>query len=258
MTSRVLSGILTWKAGDQMARGAREKDIYGIYHIHQQGGSQRPLFLNSDDREKWLRIVGKAREKYRFKLYAYCASHQNEYHLVINLQGGDISKVMKSINIAYAMYAQCTGRLFRDRYRSQLIETREALLALLASIHLRSVATRQSEAYNSFCCYRGDDTQKFVPVDTHDIKTLENATETVNLEKNSCETCIQSVGEAEQALRSLLSENMLTLEMLHKDKEHRNRLIRRFRKSSTLTLKELGKLFGGLSESAVSKIISNY
>src|SRR5690554_2532329 len=113
LTILPISLILRIKAGDDMARQARVKNIYGIYHIHQQASGSRPLFSNRIDREKWLQIVSKAREKYQFKLYAYCASAPNEYHLVLNLQGGDISKVMKSINIAYAMHAKCPERLYK-------------------------------------------------------------------------------------------------------------------------------------------------
>ncbi len=259
MTNIVISFILTIKAGDHMARQARIKNIFGIYHIFQRGGKARPLFTSRKDREKWLTIVSKAKEKYQFKLYAYCASEPNEYHLVLNLQGGDISKIMKSINIAYAMHVKCPEQLFKDRYRSELIETKEALLGLMASVHRRSnLLENESDPYNSFCCYRGMNRDTLVPVDISDIKTREDITRTGENGKKQCDNCIQTMGEAEEKLTHLLSISMLTKEDLNKDKPYRNHLIRRFRKESTLSLKELGILFGGLSESAVSKIISRY
>lgn len=242
-----------------MARQARIKSIYGIYHIHQQASGNRPLFENKADREKWLQIVAKAREKYQFRLYAYCASEPNEYHLVLNLQGGDISKVMKSINIAYAMYTKCPERLFKDRYRSELIETKEALLDLMASIHRRSTKKfNKPDPYNSFCCYRGLNNGTLTPVDVKDIRTREDVTINIRDNKDQCDKCIQTLKEAEEKLLNHLRQNMLTKEILYYDKLYRNQLIRRFRKESTLSLKELGILFGGLSESAVSKIISRY
>lgn len=242
-----------------MARQARIKNIYGIYHIFQRGGNERPLFTSREDREIWLKIVSKTKEKYQFKLYAYCASEPNEYHLVLNLQGGDISKIMKSINIAYAMHVKCPEQLFRDRYRSKLIETKEALLDLMALIHRRSnFHENGSDPYNSFCCYRGLNKDTLVPVDVNDIKTREDITSMNETGQNQCNNCIQTLEDAEEKLKRLLHISMSTQEELKKDKLYRNQLIRRFRIESTLSLKELGILFGGLSESAVSKIISRY
>lgn len=259
MTNRTLSFILRIKAGDHMARQARIRNIYGIYHIFQQGGAGRALFTGGEDREKWLQIVTKAREKYQFKVYAYCASQPNEYHLVLNLQGGDISKIMKSINIAYAMHTKCPEQLFKDRYRSRLIETKQDLLKLMAEIHRRSNDNdRKPNPYNSFCCYRGLTKNVLVPVDMTDIRTKEDVTKITSNSINQCDYCIQSLEEAEKKLVNLLRVNRLTIQELKGDKPYRNQLIRTFRQESTLSLKELGVLFGGLSESAVCKIISRY
>lgn len=41
---------------------------------------------------------------------------------------------MKSINISYAMYAKCNGKLFSDRFKSHPIESEEALQLLKEEI----------------------------------------------------------------------------------------------------------------------------
>ncbi|HCW73194.1 MAG TPA: hypothetical protein DHM90_04710 [Clostridiaceae bacterium] len=51
-------------------------------------------------------------------------------------------------------------------------------------------------------------------------------------------------------------ERGMSLTELLKEKELRNELILKFRKNSTLSLKELGSLFGGLSESSICKILN--
>jgi putative transposase len=242
-----------------VARQARNATTYGIYHIFQQGHGERPLFASEEDRLTWLKIVARAREKFHFKLYAYCASNPQEYHLVLNLQGGDISKVMKSINIAYAMYAKCSGQLFRDRYKSTLVENKEQLLALMAQIHRRSRAQEGApDPYNSFCCYRGLVQEQLVPLDMSDLSILEEVVQTSREGDKSCNRCIQTMGDAQAHLKKLLSRNQVETEELKKDKAYRNQLIIRFRHETTLSLKELGLLFGGLSESSVSKIISGF
>jgi DNA-directed RNA polymerase specialized sigma subunit len=44
------------------------------------------------------------------------------------------------------------------------------------------------------------------------------------------------------------------MDELLRDKKRRNDLIKVIRKNSSLSLKELGELFGGLSESRISRI----
>jgi len=67
---------------------------------------------------------------------------------------------------------------------------------------------------------------------------------------------METLEEAEEKLKEVSLERGLSLEELLKEKEIRNDLILRFRKNSTLSLKELGALFGGLSESSICKILS--
>lgn len=43
------------------------------------------------------------KEKYNFIIYAYCLM-DNHVHLLINDNGNDISKLMKSINVSYVLY----------------------------------------------------------------------------------------------------------------------------------------------------------
>jgi len=242
-----------------MARQARNAATYGIYHIYQQGHGSRPLFADEEDRITWLQMIARAKENFGFRLYAYCAANPQEYHLVLNLRGGDLSKVMKSINIAYAMYVKCDGQLFRDRYKSTLVDSREQLLQLMDLIHRRSRAHQtKPDLFNSFCCYRGLVKDPLAPLDMDDISTIEEVVQNSKEGGKTCNRCIQTIPEAEAHLRSVLSMKQITREEMQLDKACRNQLIIQFRQETTLSLKELGSLFGGLSESAVSKIISRY
>jgi DNA-directed RNA polymerase specialized sigma subunit len=75
----------------------------------------------------------------------------------------------------------------------------------------------------------------------------------------SCEKdCIKCVEEGKSRLGELLEAYNLTYEDMLRDKKRRNELIVHFRKASVLSLKEIGSLFGGISESAISKIIKRY
>lgn len=220
-----------------MARQARKKDDFGVFHIIQQGGENRKLFESDDDRIHFLRILSKAHAKFQFKLYAYCLIDSNAYHLILDVNGGDLSKVMKSINISYAMYVKSQEKLFRDRYKSILLDSENAVDEIMARLRANG---QKHLNWNSFCF-----SQEGAPLIIDSIP-----------EYSDCKDCIRSIPEALHTLSVLASAEGKTTEQVLQDKNLRNELIRSYRSRSTLSLKELGSVFGGLSESSISKILN--
>ncbi|WP_313125606.1 hypothetical protein [Proteiniclasticum ruminis] len=229
-----------------MARKARIKDPYGTFHITQSGGGQKLLFEKEEDRTQFLEILKKAQLQFQFKLYAYCLLSDNQYHLVMDLNGADMSKVMKSINIGYAMYKDQKEPLFKDRYKSELLKETEDAEDVVRSLHKNGVT---GSLWNSYCTY-----DKESPLKLDWISPIEKSAD--KKDTSSCRNCMETLKEAEVKLKEFSLERGLPLEDLLKDKEIRNDLILKFRKNSTLSLKELGILFGGLSESSICKILS--
>ena len=219
-----------------MARQARKKDTFGRYYIHQYGGDSRCLFQSDQDRKRFAKIIKNCQSKYGFILHGYCLSSDNTYELILDVNGGDISKIMKSINISYAMYTQCDGQLFKERYKSELIKSDSQLNQIKAKLEERHC---QLEKNVYTVCYYNTDESHESPSEYF----------------NDCENCILSTSLAKEKLETIAKERGLTLDELLKDKPLRNELIRLFRKHSTLTLKEIGQLFGHLSESTISKLL---
>ena len=245
-----------------MARKAREAEVYGLYHIYQSGNENRALFGSHEDRQRFLEILSKARQKFGFKLYAYCIKTSDQYHLIMDTNGSDLSKIMKSINIAYAMYAKCDGKLFKDRYRSEVIETPEDLELIMKALHKDT----PSNEYNSYCVYESQmDANLLIDIEPLSILSgeqvvIEDAISVCNRnrerDEQSCENCLKDFEEAERALLEKASNEGYALSEVFKDKMIRNQYIYYFRKHSLLSLKELGQLFGGLTESTVCKILN--
>ncbi|MBF4692940.1 transposase [Fusibacter ferrireducens] len=245
-----------------MARKARDAEVYGLYHIYQLGNQNRKLFESHADRQKFLEILSKARKRFGFKLYAYCIKTSDQYHLIVDTNGSDLSKVMKSINIAYAMYAKCDGKLFRDRYKSEVIETPEALNRIMEALHKET----PNNEYNSYCVYESQmDANLLIDIEPLSVLTdeqvdIEDAISVCNRnrnqEKQPCENCIKDFDEAQNALLQKASNEGYALTEVFSDKAIRNQYIHYFRKHSLLSLKELGQLFDGLTESTVCKILS--
>ena len=232
-----------------MARKARQKDDFGIFHIHQTGGGHRRIFESDEDRTHLLNILAKAHTKFSFKLYAYCLISNDDYHLILDVNGGDLSKVMKSINISYAMYAKCKEKLFRDRYRSSLLKSHTELSEIMTRLR-----ENKHDQWNSFCSSRNGAAFTIDPVEVQ--LESDEASHTIQKTVDECKECIRSIPEALEKLSELASAEKKSVEELFRDKECRNALIRKFRSRSTLSLKALGQLFGGLSESSVSKILN--
>ncbi|MCA0386198.1 MAG: transposase [Firmicutes bacterium] len=213
-----------------MARKARGASPEGVYHITQRSASDRVLFTSDDERAKFLELVLAAKTIYGFKLFAYCLQSECEYHLILHANGSDLSKIMKSINIAYAMYVKCDGQLFKDRYTSSRLENECEYEVVASQVKCLSDA---ANCFNS------------------DPKVCDSGSP-FDLE---CKTCIRTLTDATLALERIARKEGISKTELLSEKSRRNALILEFRKLSTLSLKELGELFGGLTESSVSKII---
>lgn len=215
-----------------MARKARSAAPDGVYHVQQSSTDQRCLFESDTERMKFLELIKEAKQIYGFKLYAYCLEDKNAYHLIIHANGCDLTKLMKSLNIAYAMYVKFDGPLFKDRYKSTLILNKCEFDRIKAEI---ICSKKQGSCFNSeteFC----DDEDPFERV---------------------CSECIKTSVDAYRKLSEIASSENMDLEALLKDKTRRNHLIVEIRKTSILSLKEIGEVFGGLTESSVSKILKS-
>lgn len=121
-----------------MPRIARVKITNGIYHIMVRSISEITLFKDSKDNDKYLMLLKKYQQIFRFKIYAYCLM-SNHAHIAIDCCGADISKIMKAINQSYASYFNAKyerhGHLFQDRFKSKVVDTDRYLVTLSAYIH---------------------------------------------------------------------------------------------------------------------------
>ncbi|MEI6297819.1 MAG: transposase [bacterium] len=219
-----------------MARRARIKEPFGFYYVHQTGGGERPLFLDDADRKRFLEVLRHAQRKFGFRLHAYCVLSADEYHLVLDVNGSDLSSVMKSVNIGYAMYVRSEHPLFKDRYISRPLADEAEVREQMRRIH-RPTDT----VFNSWCHY---DAAVPIPLDW------------IAPPQTTCHDCIRTLPEARRHLDRIARDGGMEARGLVEDLDFRNQLIRDFRRQSTLSLKEIGQLFGGLTESSVSKILN--
>ncbi len=273
-----------------MPRVARDKGEFLTYHIIQRGNERKNIFNTEDDRIKFLETIYIMKEKYNFILEAYCLM-DNHVHLLINDNGNDISKVVKSINISYAYYFNKTykrvGHLFQDRFKSELIGDDNYLLSVSAYIHNNPfkagiVEKPQEYEWSSFNYYCGKESYRSGLVDTERILGLfsgnkkramerycdyvlkyEANTEIIDVEedkdilKRESANYLESYQAAQKFVDNELQAIEKDIDQLATDKALRKRIIIKLRKNSCLTLAEIGRLVGGISPSMVCKMLKN-
>ncbi len=121
-----------------MPRTARVKAPGYIYHIMCRSISEVLLFRDGDDKNYYLDLLHKYKEKYHCGVYGYCIM-DNHLHLQLDPRGFDLSRFMHSLNVAYVIYYNRKynrrGHVFQNRYESRVISSDSYALAVSAYIH---------------------------------------------------------------------------------------------------------------------------
>ncbi|QCX34355.1 transposase [Caloramator sp. E03] len=129
-----------------MPRLAREKSFDSIYHIMVKSISEVNLYIDENDKAKYLDFMKKAQDQFEFRVYSYCLM-DNHAHFIIDANGADISKIMHFINYKYAMYFnkryERHGHLFQDRFKSKIVKDDRYLLALTAYVHFNATDIKE-------------------------------------------------------------------------------------------------------------------
>lgn len=121
-----------------MPRAARIKDPTAIYHAMSHSITEFELFPENSDKECFLDLLQKYKEKFHCKIYGFCLM-TNHFHIIIDTCGFDISKFMKSLNQAYVKYInkkyKRRGHLLTERFNSKIIDTPDYMLTVSSYVH---------------------------------------------------------------------------------------------------------------------------
>jgi putative transposase len=100
---------INWRANVReyktcMARPYRIEVENCLYHITNRGDGKRNIYQSEYDHLKFLGYLLKAKERYKFYVYAYVLM-SNHYHLLIKTLQPNLSKIMHYINSSYTKYS---------------------------------------------------------------------------------------------------------------------------------------------------------
>ena len=132
-----------YRKGVFMPRIARLKHAELTYHIISRGNNKLKIFHEDVDYVKYLEILSKYRDKFKFELYNFVLM-LNHVHLLLKAED-DISFIMHRINLSYAQYYKFKykhiGHFWQDRFKSYIVEENSYLLALAKYIETNPMRT---------------------------------------------------------------------------------------------------------------------
>jgi REP element-mobilizing transposase RayT len=122
-----------------MARKLRIEFEGALYHVITRGNKKQRIFLDKEDKERFLKKLLEYKNRYNFVLYAY-ALMDNHVHLLIETQKIGLSKIMQGLLQSHTQWHNrkytTVGHLFQGRYRAILCDKDDYLLLLVRYIHL--------------------------------------------------------------------------------------------------------------------------
>jgi REP element-mobilizing transposase RayT len=116
-------------------RTARRTYEGAYHHAMNRGYEKRPIFLDKDDRDRFVSLLEKACQASRIVLLAYCVM-DNHYHILLQNLSGRMPLFFKILNGEYAVMFRKKyggkGYVFEDRYKTMLIQDEAYLMICLA------------------------------------------------------------------------------------------------------------------------------
>ncbi len=221
-----------------MARKARKDFKTNVFSILQQ--SSEKVFLSDSDRDAFIKIIGHSQKKFNFVCYAFCLLDDYQFKLIINVNKQSISKIMQSMIVSYSHHRQLSQKLFPQRFKSKPLYTKEEVMAEINNINKEG-----SSIYNSYCMVNPlmeHSIDWLTPVDQHPIHFIHQSLPASDAKLNDI-------------LLDFLKQHNCDMMEIQKDKALRNQCIMKLRHQANCSLKQIGYLFGGLSESTISKIL---
>ena len=121
-----------------MPRQARKISKTQIYHVMLRGNEKKDIFIDDEDKSRFIETLCYKKKDNTFSLYSYCIM-DNHVHLVLKEQKDSIARIMKRLGTSYAHYYnkkhKRVGHVFQDRYKSEAIEDERYLLSVIRYVH---------------------------------------------------------------------------------------------------------------------------
>lgn len=128
-----------------MARPLRIEFAGALYHVTSRGDRREDIYLDDEDREVWLEVLGGVCSRYNWVCHAYSLMG-NHYHILIETPESNLSLGMRQLNGVYTQQFNKrhnrVGHVFQGRFKGILVDKESYLLELARYIVLNPVRAR--------------------------------------------------------------------------------------------------------------------
>lgn len=125
-----------------MARPLRLEFAGALYHITARGDQREEIYLDDEDRTRFLTLLGEVCQRFNWTTHAYCLM-TNHYHLVIETPDANLSAGMRQLNGVYTQRFnrrhRRVGHVFQGRYHAVIVQKDAYLLELIRYVVLNPV-----------------------------------------------------------------------------------------------------------------------
>lgn len=136
-----------------MARPLRLEYAGALYHVTARGNARQDIFLDDDDRQRFLGVLDRVVSRFHLLLHAYCLM-DNHFHLVVETPEANLSKAMRQLNGVYTQVFnrrhRRVGHVLQGRFKAIVVEREGYLLELCRYVVLNPVRAgliRQPNTY---------------------------------------------------------------------------------------------------------------
>lgn len=137
-----------------MARPLRLEYAGALYHVTARGNARQDIFLDDDDRQRFLGVLDRVVSRFHLLVHAYCLM-DNHFHLVVETPEANLSKAMRQLNGVYTQVFnrrhRRVGHVLQGRFKAIVVEREGYLLELCRYVVLNPVRAgliRQPNTYH--------------------------------------------------------------------------------------------------------------
>lgn len=224
-----------------MPRKPRKYIETSFNHIMTQGINKSYIFNEEQDIKYYISAMYSSKDKYNINIIAYCIMNNHAHILIETSSIENLSKYMQSLNTKYAMYYNKkynrVGYVFRDRYRSEAILSKEQLNNCIQYIYnnpVKAKICRTPEEYP----YSNYKFSKFK------VNKNEGQYKFIDIEKKDCN----------QIIRLYINRNKLNLDTLLKNKVDLRKLVIYLRNEEKISFRNMETELG-ISRETLRKLI---
>ncbi|MDF0676365.1 MAG: transposase [Nitrospira sp.] len=150
-----------------MARPLRIEFSGALYHVTTRGNARQDIFLDDEDRHRFLGVLAHVVSRFHLRLHAYCLM-DNHFHLVVETPKANLSKAMRQLNGVYTQSFNRrhgrVGHVSQGRFKAIVVDRDSYLLELCRYVVLNPVRVRRTRKAGTYFWSSHQATAGLVPV----------------------------------------------------------------------------------------------